>query len=150
MIYCRLFYYCIPIITSLYDARLSRNMIICCLKRRDHVLNNDHSKQSSTLTFNIFPQSEFLAEIRCSQLATADSVIRVSGMHKRVRSILAAFILLYSAAAELASRNSSYPPHIGKRMQGGLHLPLSRRLIPKRITLGADTGVAGLGDFFDV
>ncbi|KAG1851251.1 aspartic peptidase domain-containing protein, partial [Suillus tomentosus] len=37
-----------------------------------------------------------------------------------------------------------------KRMQGGLHLPLSRRLIPKRITLGADTGVAGLGDFFDV
>ncbi|KAG2114437.1 aspartic peptidase domain-containing protein [Suillus cothurnatus] len=35
-------------------------------------------------------------------------------------------------------------------MQGGLHLPLSRRLIPKRTTLSADTGVAGLGDFFDV
>ncbi|KAG1731757.1 aspartic peptidase domain-containing protein [Suillus lakei] len=71
-------------------------------------------------------------------------------MHKRVRSILAAFNLLYSAAAELASRNSGYSPNGAKRMQGGLHLPLSRRLIPKRLTLGADTGVAGLGDFFDV
>ncbi|KAG2151653.1 aspartic peptidase domain-containing protein [Suillus bovinus] len=72
-------------------------------------------------------------------------------MHKYVRSIVAAFILLYSvAAAELASRNSGHSPHVGKRMQDGLHLPLSRRLIPKRITLGADTGVAGLGDYFDV
>ncbi|KAG2034810.1 acid protease [Suillus americanus] len=71
-------------------------------------------------------------------------------MHKRIWSILVAFNLLYSAAAELASRNSSYSLHSTKRMQGGLHLPLSRRLIPKRITLSADTGVAGLGDFFDV
>ncbi|KAG1865478.1 aspartic peptidase domain-containing protein [Suillus subalutaceus] len=71
-------------------------------------------------------------------------------MHKRLRSILAAFNLLYSAAAELVSRNSGYSLHGAKRMQGGLHLPLSRRLIPKRITLSADTGVAGLGDFFDV
>ncbi|KAG0693293.1 aspartic peptidase domain-containing protein [Suillus ampliporus] len=35
-------------------------------------------------------------------------------------------------------------------MQDGLHLPLSRRLTPKRFTLGAGAGVAGLGDFFDV
>lgn len=80
-----------------------------------------------------------------------DLVIRAPGMHKRVRFILAAaFSLLYSAAAEFTSRDSGYSPHAAKRMQGRLHLPLSRRLIPKRITLSADTGVAGLGDFFDV
>lgn len=82
--------------------------------------------------------------------STGDLAIRAPGMHKRIRFILAAFNLLYSAAAELVSRNSSYSLHGAKRMQGGLHLPLSRRLIPKRIALNADTGVAGLGDFFDV
>lgn len=79
-----------------------------------------------------------------------DFVIRAPGMHKRVRFILAAFCLLYSAAAELTSRNYGDSPHGAKRMQGRLHLPLTRRLIPKRITRSADTGVAGLGDFFDV
>jgi hypothetical protein len=98
------------------------------------------------ITLNLFLQQLKSAVAN----STSDPAIRAPGMHKRVRFILVAFNLLYSATAETVSRNSGYSVHGPRQMQGGLHLPLSRRLIPKRTTLSADTGVAGLGDFFDV
>jgi hypothetical protein len=73
------------------------------------------------------------------------------GMHKRVRFILVAFSLLPSstvvAELQLPSRNS---PHAATRTRDRLHLPMTRKLIPKRLTLNTNTGQAGLGDFFDV
>lgn len=114
--------------------------------RRDHVPVETNARSLSTS----FLQSEYLAEIRCVANSPGDLVIRAPGMHKRVRFILVAFSLLSSAELQVTSRNSGYSPHAAKRTQGPLHLPMSRRLIPKRITLSADTGVAGLGDFFDV
>jgi hypothetical protein len=72
-------------------------------------------------------------------------------MHKRVRFILVAFSLLSSSAVvaelQLPSRNS---PHAATRTHDRLHLPMTRKLIPKRLTLNTNTGQAGLGDFFDV
>ena len=82
--------------------------------------------------------------------STRNLAIRAREMHKRIWTIIAAFNGLYPTIAEIASRNSSHAPSGVKRMYSGLHLPLSRRVLPKRLTLGADTGVVGLGDFFDV
>ncbi|KIK43110.1 hypothetical protein CY34DRAFT_82376 [Suillus luteus UH-Slu-Lm8-n1] len=69
-------------------------------------------------------------------------------MHKRARFILAAFSLLSSTAAELQLPSKDSGSSQGTH--GRLHLPMTRKLIPKRLTLSANTGVAGLGDFFDV